>query len=118
MIHQIQNSQNRRSGEKAHHIHETCKNSVMPHGRHIYTKASDMAQTTIYAYPQYDHALTHCKCVLQCCADCSCINLPDQETDNQNSDTTLSIRFHIYHIIACCTDHSRILLKDKKMLHV
>ena len=32
------------------------------------------------AYPQSDHALPHCKCALQCCADCPCINFPDQET--------------------------------------
>ena len=36
-----QNSQSRRSGEKAHHIHETYKNTFMPHGRHIYARASD-----------------------------------------------------------------------------
>ena len=35
---QIQNSQSRRSGEKAHHIYTTYKNTVMPHGRHIYAK--------------------------------------------------------------------------------
>ena len=35
---QIQNAQNRRSGEKAHHIYETYKNTVMPHGRHINEK--------------------------------------------------------------------------------
>ena len=44
---QSQNFQSRRSGEKAHHIYETYKNSVIPHGRHIYAKASDMAQATI-----------------------------------------------------------------------
>ena len=65
------------------------------------------------AYPQSDNALPHWKCVLRCCADCTCINLPDQETYNQNSDTTPSIRFNIYHIIACCTVHGRIPFKDK-----
>ena len=53
------------------------------------------------------------KCVLSCCTNFPCINLPDQETDNQNSDTAPSIRFHIYHIFECCTDHVRISLKDK-----
>ena len=33
-----QNSQSRRSDEKVHHIYETYKNTVMPHGRHIYAK--------------------------------------------------------------------------------
>ena len=59
------------------------------------------------AYPQYDHALPHWKIVLQCYAKCTCINPPDQETDNQFSCTTPSIRFHIYYIIACCTAHGR-----------
>ena len=38
-----QNSQNRRYGEKAHHIYITYKNTVMPHERHIYAKAPDMS---------------------------------------------------------------------------
>ena len=43
----IQNAKNRRSGGKVNHIHETYKNTVMPHGRHIYAKAYDMAKATI-----------------------------------------------------------------------
>ena len=54
----------------------------MPHGRHIYAKASDMAKSTMFSYPQSYHALTHLKFVLRCCADCPCINLPDQKTYN------------------------------------
>ena len=76
----IQNAQIRRSGEKAHHIYETYKNTMMPHGRHIYAKSSDMAKANMYKYPHSDHALPHCKFVLQCCANFPCINLPDQET--------------------------------------
>ena len=59
-----QNYQSRRSGEKAHHIYEKYKNTVMPHGRHIYAQASDMAKATMCTYPQSDHALPHWKCVL------------------------------------------------------
>ena len=73
-----------------------------------------MAHATMCKYPQYDHELTHWKFVLRCCAECPCINITDQETDNQYSETTPSIRFHIYHIIGSCTDHGRITLKDKK----
>ena len=51
----------------------------MPHGRHIYAKASDMANATICTYSHSDDALPHWKCVLRCCADCPCINLPDKE---------------------------------------
>ena len=90
----------------------------MPHGRHIYSNASDMAQATMCTYPESDHALPHWKCVLRCCANCLCINLPDQETDNQNSRTIPSIRFHSYHTIARCTDHGRIPLKDKKICYM
>ena len=51
----------------------------MPHGSHIYAKASDMENATMCTYPQSDHALPHWKCVLRCCSDCPCINIPDQE---------------------------------------
>ena len=115
---QSQNSQSIRSGEKSHHIYEAYKNIFIPHGRHIYAKASDMAKAKICTYPQSDHELPHWKCVLRCCADCPFINIPDQKTDNHNSDTTPSILFHIYHIIGCCSNHGRITLKDKNMLHV
>ena len=90
----------------------------MPHGRHIYAKASEMANATMCAYPQSDNALPHWKCVLWCCAECPHINLSDQETDKKNDGTTPLIRFHIYHIIRCCTDHGRIPLKDKKIYHM
>ena len=87
----------------------------MPHGRHIYAKSSDIAKATMCAYPQSDNALPHSKFVLQCCSNCPCINIPDQETYDQYSDTTPSIRFHIYHTIARCAVHGRIPLKDKKI---
>ena len=115
---QIKNSQNRRSSEKAHHTYEIYINTFMPNGRHIYAKAYSMEQSAMCAYTQSDHALPHCKCVFRCCAECPCINLPDQETENHNSDTTPSIRFHIDHIIGHCTAHSRISLKDKKICHM
>ena len=77
---QSQNAQSRRSGERAHQIYTTYKNTVMSHGRHIYATASDMANDTMCTYPQYEHSLPHWKCVLRCCADFPCINIPDQET--------------------------------------
>ena len=86
----------------------------MPHGRHIYAKASDMANATMCTYPHSDHAIPHWKCVLRCCADCHSINLPDKETTKKHEETTPSIRFHIYHIIGRCTAHGIIPSKDKK----
>ena len=35
-----------RSGEKPNHKYETYKDTVMPHGRHIYAKASDTTKAT------------------------------------------------------------------------
>ena len=90
----------------------------MPHGSHVYSKASDLAQATMCAYTQSYHALSNWKCVLRWCANCPCINFPDQVTENQNSDTTTSIRFQIYHIIARCTEHGRFPLKDKKICYM
>ena len=60
----------------------------MPHGRHIYAKASDMENAIMCTYPQSDHALQNWKFLFRLCADCPCINIPDRETDNQYSDTT------------------------------
>ena len=112
---QSPDAQKIRSGEKANNIYETYKNTVMPNGRLIYSKSYDMEKATMCAYPQSDHALPRCKCVLRWCAKCPCINLPEQETDNQYSGTTPSIRFHVYQITACYTAHVKILLKDKSI---
>ena len=77
---QSKNAQIRRSGEKAHHIYTTYKNTVIPHVSHIYAKASSMANATMCTYTQSEYVLPHWKCVLRCCAECPCINIPDQET--------------------------------------
>ena len=51
---------------------------------------------------------------MQCCAKFPSVNLPDQETDDQYTNTSPSISFHIYHLIARCSKHGRLLLTDKK----
>ena len=86
----------------------------MPQGCHISAKAYDMEKATMCAYAQSDHALTHWKCVLRCCAKCPSINIPDQERYYKHPDTTPSIRFHIYHLIARCTKHGKLPLTDNK----
>ena len=86
----------------------------MPHGRHIYAKEYDTAKKTLCAYSQSDHALPHWKFVFQCCDKCPSINLPDQETDDKYPDTSPSIRFQIYHLIALFKKHGRHPLTDKK----
>ena len=59
----------------------------MSHGRHIYTKASDIVKAKMCSYPQSYHPLPHCKCVMQCCSKFLSINIPEQESDNQYTDT-------------------------------
>ena len=90
----------------------------MPHGRHIYDKASDMAKATMCTYQQSDYALPHWKYVFRCCAKCPCINLHDQETNKKHEETKPSIRFHTYHIIGRFTAHGRISLKEKKTCYM
>ena len=62
----------------------------MPHGRRLYAKASDIVKATMCTYPQTEHALPQWKCVFCCCADCPCINIPDQETDKNIKNNTLN----------------------------
>ena len=65
------------------------------------------------AYPQSYRALPHLKCVMRCCAKYPSITIPDQETDDKYSNTSLSIRFHIYQLIACFSTHGRLPLTEK-----
>ena len=81
--------------------------------KHMILQKEKMCQ-----YPQSDHALRHWKCVMQCCAKCPSVNIPDQETYDQYSDNIPSIPFHIYHIVARCTAHGRLALNDKIFLQV
>ena len=85
--------QSRRSGEKSHHIYETYKNTVMPHERHIYSKACDMEKAIMCKNSQSDYALPNWKCVLWYCSKFPCINLPDKETDKRHEKTTSSNGF-------------------------
>ena len=48
---------------KTNRIYEIYKNTLMPHGRDIYNKSSDMEKSTMCACPQSDHALPHWKYV-------------------------------------------------------
>ena len=74
-----------------------------------------MKKTTICAYPQSYHELSHWKRVMRYCAKCPSVNIPDQETDDQYSETSPSIIFHIYHIIARCSKHGRLMLNDNNI---
>ena len=110
-----QNAQNRRSERKEKCIYETYKNTFMPHGRHIYAKAYGTVKAKMCAYPQSYHDLSHWKCIMRCCAKHPSVNITYQETDDQYPNTITSIRFHIYHLIACSTKNGRLPLTDKKL---
>ena len=42
-----------------------------------------MTKAKMCTYFKSDDALPHWKCVLWCCVNCPCINLPDKETDKK-----------------------------------
>ena len=78
-------------GEKKIRIYETYKNTVMPHGIHIYAKAYDREKATMCAYSQSDHALLHWMCILICCTQYPNISIPDQETDDKHTNLSLIV---------------------------
>ena len=66
------------------------------------------------AYPTSQHALPRWKCVLCCCSNCPCIDIPGQESYRNHFNTSPSISFHIYNLIERCTIHGRRPLDEKK----
>ena len=102
----------------ANHIFETYKNSLMPHGHHIYATASDMAMAKVCAYPLYQNTFPHWKCVFPCCANCPGIYLTGKELDRHHSSITPSINFHIYHLIARCTVHGGLPLDKNNIFRL
>ena len=48
---QICNTQNKRSIEIANRIFETCKNYVIPQGKHMFKTSSDMDMASMCEYP-------------------------------------------------------------------
>ena len=85
----------------------------MPHGCHIYATSADTAIATLCVYPPHQHAFSHWKCMLRCCSNCPHIDLPDQESDRHHSNTSHSISFNIYHLIAWRKLHGRHPLDEK-----
>ena len=50
---------------------------------------------------------------MRCCAKFTSINITDKEADDQYTNISTSISFHIYHLIARCSTHGRLPLTDK-----
>ena len=57
----------KRSGELSSRLFETYKNSVRPHGCHIYNSAADMAMSTMCPCPSKHHGPPQWKFLLRCC---------------------------------------------------
>ena len=87
----------------------------MQHANHIYEKAYGMGVETMCAYKPPQHGLSQWKCQLRCCAHFPHIDLPCHESDRHNSNTSLTIRFNVYHIIARCIVHWRGPLDENKI---
>ena len=75
----------------------------MPYGCHIYSKESGTAKATLCEYTQSDHALPHWWCVFRCCAECPCINIPDQEI-KITKDVTFNKKNKKWELTQSCSD--------------
>ena len=58
---------NRSSGEWSSCLFETYKNTVRPHGCHIYNYTENMAMAKMHIFLSRHNGIPHCKCVLICC---------------------------------------------------
>ena len=96
-------------------LFETYKNSVMPHGHRIYVAVSDMVMANMCEYPTYQHEFPHRKFVLHCCTNFPRINITGQESDTHHSNTSTSISFQVYHLIARCTVNGIHPLDEKEI---
>ena len=96
-------------------LFETYKYTLIPNGIHIYATKFDMDIATMCEYPPYQHGFPHWKCVLYCCANYPCIDIPVQELDRHQYNTSPSIIFHIYHLILRCAVHRRRSLDENKI---
>ena len=92
------------------------KNSVNPHGNHMFQTASGMAMATMCEYPSSKYALPHWKCVLSCCAQCPRIYLPSPESYQHNSNVISTILFmciNTLHVLLWMSD--ALLMKIKSV---
>ena len=64
-----------------------------------------MAMEKMCEYPSSDYSLPHWKSVLHCYAQYTWIYLPIPESDQQYSNVSPTIQFHVYQQIGCCDVH-------------
>ena len=99
------NAPHRRSGKISSHIFETYKNSVQPHGCHIYNTVSDISVAKMCCCTSEHHDLPYWKYVLLCCDKGPIIFQPSQEANKDTTNTCPIIRFNVYHNISRRTVH-------------
>ena len=56
--------------------------------------------------------------MLHCCYNCPCIDLTDQASDKHYFNSSSSMSFHFFHLIARFTVHGRRPLYGKKICHL
>ena len=88
---------------------------MIPHGCHIYVTTSDTDMAKVCSYPQSQHDFSNWKYVLRCCSNFPHIDIPYQESDRNQSNTSTSIHFHIYHLFVSCRLHRRRPGYEKKI---
>ena len=98
-------------------LFETYKNFI-PHGKYMFKTAYYMDMVKFGGYPSSNYALSHCKFLLHCCVKCPCIDLPSPESDQQNSNASPTICFHVYKHIEGCTVHVRRPFNEKKQFQL
>ena len=97
------NAQNRRSGKLSISLFETYKNSVRPHGCHIYNYTAYMDMAKMCPCPSQHHGLPHWKYVLLCCDKCPGITIICKDTNKDEANTCSKICFHVYRNASHCT---------------
>ena len=68
-----------------------------------YTAEIDMA--TMCPCSSKHHGLPQWKCVFLYCEKFPGISIPHQETNTDATNMCLTIRFHVYPNVSCCTVH-------------
>ena len=84
------------------------------HGCNRYQTTSDISMATMCTYPPSQLTLSYWKLLLHCCANFPHIAIRIPRPDKHHSDTCLTIWFHVYHLIAHCLIHGRVLLDENK----
>ena len=102
----------------ANRLLETYTFFVIPHDNHIFKTVSDIAMSTMCAYPLSKFSLPHWKYDLNFCAQCTRTDLPILESDQHNFCINPTVSFHVYQQIERCTVHGRRPFNENKQFQL